>query len=160
MPIPSLAARAGLVTRLTAFAIDAAILSLTLAIATWLLDVAAHAAHRFAPPINLPAVLLTCAPLLAIVYIVGFWRASGQTPGQWVMGLRVVALGGGRIGIVRCMLRLFGYLVSTVPLYLGFVWILGPLRRGWHDHLAGTEVVYVAAQPAAERSLRLEQTQK
>jgi uncharacterized RDD family membrane protein YckC len=97
-------------------------------------------------------VLLTCAPLLVIVYVVGFWRASGQTPGKWVMGIRVVALGGGPVGIVRCLLRLFGYLVSALPLYLGFVWILGPLRRGWHDHLAGTQVVYVAQQPAAERS--------
>jgi len=152
MPAPFLTARAGLVTRLTAFAIDAAILSLVAAIGTWLLQVAAHAAHRFAPPVDLPAVLLACMPLVGIVYIVAFWRVSGQTPGKWVMGIRVVALGGGRIGMVRCLLRLFGYLVSTVPLYLGFVWILGPLRRGWHDHLAGTEVIYVATQPAAARS--------
>lgn len=77
-----------------------------------------------------------------------------------MMGIRDVALGGGRVGIVRCLVRLFGYLVSTVPLYLGFAGILGPLRRGWHDHLAGTEVVYVTAQPVAERSLRLTQSQK
>jgi uncharacterized RDD family membrane protein YckC len=34
--------------------------------------------------------------------------------------------------------------VSALPCYLGFLWILGPQRRGWHDRLAGTEVVYVA----------------
>jgi uncharacterized RDD family membrane protein YckC len=157
MPTPSPAARAGGVTRLTAFAIDAAILSLAAAIATWLLEVAAHAAHRFAPPFDLPAVLLACAPVLVIAYVVGFWRASGQTPGKWVMGIRVVPIRGGRLGLWRCLVRLFGYLVSTAPLYLGFVWILGPQRRGWHDLLAGTEVVYVATQPSAP-SLRLEQT--
>ena len=161
MPAPaSLAARAGLVTRLTAFAIDAAILSLTAAIVTWLLNVAAQAAHRFAPPIDLSALFLTCAPLLVVFYLVGFWRAFGQTPGKWVMGIRVVALGGGRVSVARCLVRLFGYLVSALPVYLGFFWILGPLRRGWHDHLAGTEVVYVTEQPVAERALRLEQTQK
>jgi len=161
MPAPlSLAARAGLITRLTAFAIDAAILSLAIATATWLLEVAAQAARRFAPPIDLPALMLACGPLLTIFYLVGFWRTSGQTPGKWMMGIRVVALDGGRVGIVRCVVRLFGYLVSSVPLYLGFLWILGPLRRGWHDHLAGTEVVYVTEKPVAERSLRLTQTQK
>jgi len=160
MPTPSPLARAGVVTRLTAFAIDAVILSLTLAFATWLLQVAAQAAHRFAPPVDLPALLLTCGPLVVIVYLVGFWRAFGQTPGKWVMGIRVVALGGGRVGILRGLVRVFGYLISAAPLYLGFVWILGPLRRGWHDHMAGTEVVYVAAQPAAGRALRLEQAQK
>ena len=28
------------------------------------------------------------------------------------------------------------------PFYLGFLWVLGPERRGFHDRLAGTEVVY------------------
>ena len=154
------AVRAGAITRVTAFAIDAAILSLAAAIATWLLDVAARAAHRFAPPINLAAVLLACAPLLAIAYVVGFWRAWGQTPGKWVMGIRIVPVRGGRLGIWRCLVRLFGYLLSTAPLYLGFVWILGPKRRGWHDLLAGTEVVYVAPQTSAERSLRVERAQE
>ena len=160
IPPPSPHARAGLVTRLTAFAIDAAILSLAVATATWLLDVAARAARRFAPPIDLPSVLLACVPLLIVAYHVGFWRASGQTPGKWLMGIRVVTIGGGRLGVGRCCVRLFGYLISTVPVYLGFAWILGPQRRGWHDRLAGTAVVYVATQLASEPLLRLEQTQK
>jgi uncharacterized RDD family membrane protein YckC len=146
--------RAGAVTRLTAFALDAAILSLSVASATWILEVVARAARRFAPPINLPALVLASAPLLIIAYHVGFWRASGQTPGKWMMGIRVVPIAGGRMGIFRCLLRLFGYLLSTLPLYLGFAWILGPQRRGWHDQLAATEVIYVADQSAAGRALR------
>ncbi len=159
MPSPSPTSRAGLVTRLTAYAIDAAILSLAVATATWLLEVAARAAHRFAPLVDLPAVLLTCVPLLIVAYHVGFWRASGQTPGKWIMGIRVVPSGGGKLGLARCLLRLVGYLFSTAPLYLGFAWILGPQRRGWHDRLAGTEVVYVAPQPSAQ-ALRLERPQE
>ena len=143
IPPPSANARAGLVTRFAAFATDAAILSLAVATATWLLEVVARAAHRFAPPIDLPALLLACAPLLIVAYHVGFWRASGQTPGKWIMGIRVVPIGGERLGVGRCALRLFGYLLSSMPLYLGFAWILGPRRRGWHDRLAGTEVVYL-----------------
>ncbi len=152
MPAQSPTGRAGLVTRLTAFALDAAILSLGVATATWLLEVAARAARRFAPPIDLPALLLACAPLLIVAYNVGFWRASGQTPGKWIMGIRVVPIGGGRMGVGRCLLRIFGYVVSSLPLYLGFAWILGPQRLGWHDRLAGTEVVYVGiCQPLVRR---------
>jgi uncharacterized RDD family membrane protein YckC len=44
----------------------------------------------------------------------------------------------------RAALRVFGYLISAVPCYLGFFWILGRQRRGWHDKIADTEVVYVA----------------
>ena len=138
--------RAGLVTRTAASALDAVILSLTIGGAAWLLEVGARAAHRFAPPIDLPAALIACAPLLVIAYHTAFWRTTGQTPGSWIMGIRVVALGGGPLGVPRCLLRLFGCLLSTLPVYLGFLWILGPQRRGWHDILAGTEVLYVARQ--------------
>jgi uncharacterized RDD family membrane protein YckC len=138
--------RAGLVTRTAAVALDAVILSLTIGGAAWLLEVGARAAHRFAPPIDLPAALIACAPLLVIAYHTAFWRTTGQTPGSWIMGIRVVALGGGPLGVPRCLLRLFGCLLSTLPVYLGFLWILGPQRRGWHDILAGTEVLYVARQ--------------
>jgi uncharacterized RDD family membrane protein YckC len=160
MPPASTTARAGLVTRFTAFAFDAVILSLAIAAGSWLLRVVARAAHRFAPPIDLPALLVACGPLFVIAYHLGFWHASGQTPGKWLMGIRVVPIRGGRLGFGRWLLRLFGYLLSTAPLYLGFAWILGSQRRGWHDRLAGTEVVYVATQPAAGRTLHFEQPQK
>ena len=38
--------------------------------------------------------------------------------------------------------RYFGYYVSTIPLFLGFVWVaFDPRKQGWHDKLAGTVVV-------------------
>jgi uncharacterized RDD family membrane protein YckC len=69
---------------------------------------------------------------------------TGQTPGKWLLGIKVVPLGGGRLRLGRAALRVVGYLVSAVPCYLGFLWILGHQRRGWHDRIADTEVVYVA----------------
>jgi uncharacterized RDD family membrane protein YckC len=141
--------RAGLVTRAVAFALDAAIVSLSLAVATWLLEATARAARQFAPPVDMVAALLAMTPLFLIAYNVAFWRVSGQTPGKWIMGVRVVPVGGGRLGVGRCLLRVFGYLISALPLYLGFAWILGPKRRAWHDRLAGTEVVYVQRHLAA-----------
>ena len=38
--------------------------------------------------------------------------------------------------------RYFAYLVSIVPMFLGFLWIAFDKRKqGWHDKLAGTVVI-------------------
>jgi uncharacterized RDD family membrane protein YckC len=67
-----------------------------------------------------------------------------QTPGMWVSRLRCVSYpDGGRIGILRALLR--GVLLCLVVPPL----VMDPLRRGWHDHLAGS--VVVPAAPAAPR---------
>jgi len=134
-------ARAGFFTRLCAVLVDALILSVAIRGTIWLLDVNARVLRRFAPPIGLGTILLLASPLIVAVYEVAFWRLRGRTPGKWLLGIRVVAMGGGRVGIGRALARLGGYLVSALPLYLGFLWILGPQRRGFHDRLAHTEVV-------------------
>jgi uncharacterized RDD family membrane protein YckC len=134
-------ARAGFVTRLGAFVVDAGILTLGIRGAIWLLDVNFRVLRRFTLPIGLTTVVLLASPLFVALYEIFFWRLRGQTPGKWLFGIRVVALGGGPIGVSRGVVRVLGYLVSALPFYLGFLWILGPHRRGFHDHLARTEVV-------------------
>jgi uncharacterized RDD family membrane protein YckC len=138
--------RAGFVSRLGAFGVDAVILALSLRSTAWILAGTARTLRRFAPPVDLGALLLAGTPLVVAIYLVAFWTVLGQTPGKWLLGVKVVANGGGPIGLRRSLVRLFGYLVSALPCYLGFFWILGPQRRGWHDRLAGTEVVYVATR--------------
>jgi uncharacterized RDD family membrane protein YckC len=50
---------------------------------------------------------------------------------------------GRRLGFARTLLRTIAYLVSLVPLFAGFLWILVDRdRRGWHDHIAGSRVVF------------------
>jgi uncharacterized RDD family membrane protein YckC len=134
--------RAGFVTRLAALIADTIIVSAAVRGTVWLLLQAERALRRFAPPFSLGKLLLVCGPLIACLYCIVFWSLRGQTPGKWLLGLRVVALGGGRVGIGQSVVRFVGYLLSAVPFYLGFLWVLGPRRRGFHDRLAGTEVVY------------------
>jgi uncharacterized RDD family membrane protein YckC len=84
---------------------------------------------------------------LALVVLVGMpvvgWSRFGTTPGKRIFGL--VVLGpDGRPGMTlgRAFLRLFGYLLSTATLGIGFLLIaFTPARKGLHDHLAGTTVV-------------------
>jgi uncharacterized RDD family membrane protein YckC len=141
--------RAGFVSRLVAFIIDASIVAIVVRTIHWILQGAEQTLRRFAPPIDLPALVLALLPLFAAAYLFGFWTALGQTPGKLLMGVKVVAVGGSPIGWRRALIRVCGYVLSAIPCYLGFFWILGPKRRGWHDKLARTEVVYVPARRRA-----------
>ena len=139
--------RAGFVTRLGALIADTIILWVALRGTESLLNLAEHALRRFAPPVSLGRLLLVCAPVVITLYNIIFWWLRGQTPGKWLLGLRVVALGGGKVSLGQATLRFVGYLLSALPFYLGFLWILGSERRGFHDRLAGTEVVYTRRAP-------------
>jgi uncharacterized RDD family membrane protein YckC len=140
LPIPP---RAGFVTRLAAFVIDALLLGVALRLTQWMLEGMARNLGRLAPPINLSAVVLAVWPFVIVAYLVVFWSTLGQTPGKWLLGLRVVSIGGGPLRLSQALLRVAGYILSALPCYLGFLWVLGPERRAWHDRLAGTEVLYV-----------------
>lgn len=77
------------------------------------------------------------------LYHVFFLTLANRTIGKSIMGLQVVPLKGGRIGIMRATLRYLGYIVSIIPLFFGFIWILFSRScQGWHDKVAGTCVVY------------------
>ena len=147
--------RAGFVSRMGAFSADAIIVALALRSAVWILHATTHVLRRFAPPVNIAALLLAIGPLLVAIYLVAFWTVFGQTPGKWLLGLKIVSNGGAPVGFRRSLARLVGYVVSALPCYLGFLWILGPQRRAWHDRLAGTEVVYVARRPRAVEPRKL-----
>ena len=61
---------------------------------------------------------------LGVVYTVGLWWATGATLGKAVMGLKVIAANGYEsIDGATAVLRYVGYIVSALPLYLGFIWI-------------------------------------
>lgn len=48
-----------------------------------------------------------------------------------------------RIGYGASFGRLFGYILSGIPLYLGYIWAgFDPKKQAWHDKLAGTVVLY------------------
>jgi uncharacterized RDD family membrane protein YckC len=81
--------------------------------------------------------------LLAGAAIVWFWRYCGATPGKLAVGVKIVdAQTGSAPSTGRLVLRLVCYLLSALPLYLGFLWVaLDRRKQGWHDKIAGTVVV-------------------
>ena len=75
--------------------------------------------------------------------------ASGQTIGKRVMGIRVYDLRGrGPIGFGRGVGRYFARILSALPIFLGYFWMLWDAeKQTWHDKIVGTVVVPVDAYP-------------
>lgn len=64
------------------------------------------------------------------------------TLGKKIMKIKVVSEDGARITIRRSMARNLFKLISAIPIYLGFIWILfNKKRRGWHDMVAKTYII-------------------
>ena len=80
-------------------------------------------------------------PALAAIL---FWRYRGATPGKMLISARIVdANTYGPPSTGKLIGRYFAYLVSMVPIFLGFLWIgFDKRKQGWHDKLAGTVVIY------------------
>jgi uncharacterized RDD family membrane protein YckC len=144
--------RAGFVSRAGAIAIDAALILAFCQLVAWL-SVAIGMVLR-GPGAWLPmsAVVVAAAPVVAAVYNVACWRSTGRTVGKWLLGLAVVDVRTGAApSLGRSIVRFAAYALSALPLYLGYLWVLGPERRGWHDRISRTAVVYARR---SERRLR------
>jgi uncharacterized RDD family membrane protein YckC len=81
--------------------------------------------------------------LVILCYLPISWTVTRRSLGKAIMGLRIETTDGRDLKIGRSFLRLAGYWLSALPLGLGFLWpIFDPKRRGLHDVLARTRVVY------------------
>lgn len=80
------------------------------------------------------------APAVATVLFWLYWQAS---PGKMLLSLRVVDAGSGKtLSVGQAVARYVCYIVSALPLCLGFIWIgVDRKKQGWHDKIAQTVVV-------------------
>ena len=76
---------------------------------------------------------------------------SGQTVGKKAMNIRVVDFNtGGPIGTTRGLIRYLGRIVSAIPCFLGYFWMLWDSeKQTWHDKMATTVVVPTSDYPVA-----------
>jgi len=129
--------------RLVATAIDSLILLVVIVPATLAIYGREYIAHAeqggfagiwdFALQVVFPAVA-----------VILFWRYRGATPGKMAISAKVVdATTRGTPTTGKLVLRYVAYIVSTLPLGLGFVWIgIDRRKQGFHDKIAGTVVIY------------------
>jgi len=150
---------AGFASRTAAFVIDVLLVSAIILFSTWvvkssmdmlqvkpfLLRLAARS------PLIQTVVNFVFGPVFSglvslvfiIVYYLFFWMAAGQTPGKYLIGIKIVAMDGSKLKLRHVVLRYAGYYLSGLALGSGFLWILvDDQRRAWHDRIANTCVIY------------------
>lgn len=75
--------------------------------------------------------------------ILYFWFKKQATPGKRILSLKIVdekTLG--KPTKKQLVLRIFCYLLSIIPMFLGILWIaFDPKKQGWHDKIAKTLVI-------------------
>lgn len=81
--------------------------------------------------------------LAFLVLVVWMWSKFGATPGKMLVGAKIVDVEtNGPASVGKLVLRYFGYILSSIPLMLGFFWIgWDAKKQGWHDKLSGTAVI-------------------
>ncbi len=151
---------AGLATRALAAGVDLGLISVAYSLASGLLASVLPFAFGQEGKLSLAAAVTvgTLGFLLGGGILVAFWALVGQTPGMRFLSIRLDHHGTREIGVRRAIRRLFGVMLSVAPAGLGFLTILvSPTRRGWHDHLAGTRVVYDRTRSHAPHSQKIVQ---
>jgi len=101
--------------------------------------------YFFAPP-DILRQLFIAVPwilLLQFLYFILFWAfANGATPGMMLLKIRVVQANGAEISFGQSVIRYVGFILSTLPLFLGFIWVFfDEQNQGWHDKIAKTIVI-------------------
>ena len=142
---------AGLVTRLIAFGVDAAIINLVAVAVAALVGLALSIVSM---PSWLTAFAVAVGAVAYAVWVAGyfivFWTTTGQTPGDRLLGIRVRAATGERLRPRRALLRFVSLMLAALPLFAGFLMILiDARRRGLHDWIARTVVVDAPRTAAA-----------
>ncbi len=135
----------GLATRLVAFAVDVGILNAGFFVVSAIFALLISALSGGTDQVSDHAVAVGgVAWLLAgSVYLLTFWSSVGQTPGMRFVDIHLEADGERRIGGRRAFRRLCGVVLCVLTLGLGFLGVLfSERRRGLHDRIAGTDVVY------------------
>ena len=81
---------------------------------------------------------------LHMAYFTFFHAWLGQTIGKMIMGIMVMTNDSKLISPSVAFLRWSGYILSFVPLAIGFLWAaVDKDQCAWHDRLAQTRVVSV-----------------
>lgn len=86
------------------------------------------------------------------IIVILFWVFRSATPGKMVLSMKIVDVKTfGKPHPFRLIIRYLGYILSSIPPFLGFLWIaIDKRKQGWHDKIAGTAVIYTKPVDSAE----------
>ncbi|MBW2055991.1 MAG: RDD family protein [Deltaproteobacteria bacterium] len=82
-------------------------------------------------------------------YHIYFLGKRGYTPGKGFLKLQVIRQDGTGMSYGDAAIRTFSYTLSSIPFYLGFLWIgFDAHKQGWHDKIAKTQVIKAEETPS------------
>jgi uncharacterized RDD family membrane protein YckC len=148
---------AGLVTRILAFAVDAAIVN---TVAWFVGVVAALCLSVITVPDTVTTALVAIGAVAALVwalaYFTFFWTTTGQTPGNRLVRIEVLdATSGAPLRARRALARIILLPLSVIPLCAGLLLILvDRRRRAPHDCLVGSVVSFAPEVARTRRAVR------
>jgi uncharacterized RDD family membrane protein YckC len=133
----------GFWVRLVAFILDAIVLAVIITAVSPLVSGGSVVSTTTAGGVTVNYTANALGLLIDLIYFVGFWAWRGQSPGMIPFNMRIVmADDGGKVDVVRCLLRYVGLLIGIAVLFLGVIWVGFDRRKpGWHDKIASTVVV-------------------
>ncbi|AOG02811.1 RDD family protein [Bosea sp. RAC05] len=93
---------------------------------------------------GVPVLVVVVGLAISIGYWVAFTSGSWQaTPGKRLLGLKVIRADGRQVTAGLALGRSLAYVLSALTLYIGFIMVgLTAQKRGLHDMICGTRVVY------------------
>jgi len=147
---------AGFWRRFAAFIIDAVLLSILTSVLFPLRGLGLSFWHFSTAWYFVPLVAISnlISSLVTVAYQVIFWTWRGQTPGKMIMGIKILRGDGTGITLGYALLRFLGYIVCTMMLGTGFLWIAFDSRKqGIHDKIADTVVVILPQTPQHQAAL-------
>jgi uncharacterized RDD family membrane protein YckC len=133
----------GAVSRGLAFVIDLLLAYLVFLVGATIVGLVASLAGDLRPGWLFGSIAGAGWLLVLGTYFVFFWSLGGQSPGMRLAHLRVVDRSGAPPSLVRAAVRFPLLIVAMIPGFAGLLPVLfTEERRGLHDYLAGTVVVY------------------
>ncbi len=143
-PLPRGVEFAGFGQRFLAYFVDSIFLTIIYTVCSCPLQVMAT---ELDPDVQEIAALLLCGWLAIFLLFAGWYyiflpARSGQTWGKKMAGIKIIATNGDSPGAGRCFGRFFGYFISGMIFYIGFLMPLWTEKKqALHDIMAGTYVV-------------------
>ncbi|MEK6328091.1 MAG: RDD family protein [Actinomycetota bacterium] len=136
---------AGLATRFVALVVDAGILNAGFFVVAAIVAFLISGLSGGTDQVSGQAIVAggTAWLVAGSLYLLTFWSSVGQTPGMRFVHIHLEADGEPRIGRRLAVRRIYGVALCVLTLGLGFLGVLfSERRRGLHDRVAGTDVVY------------------
>jgi len=103
---------------------------------------------------HIPSELVAIELIVQVIIVCGglmMWIKWGATPGKMLKKIVIVdEKTGGKLSLKQCFIRYLAQIPSTLVFGLGYLWIaIDDKKRGWHDILSGTVVIYRDEQDSA-----------